>query len=101
MSFYGNQTQAIQVDGVFMATTGKVLKNIELRKPKVFEGDWHWYDAYYCLQAHSERVQQLYHASNTQARFRWKLRPAFLYGQRNFNKLFGKYLPVVVRKLQK
>ena len=100
MSFFGNETQAVQVDGVFMATTGEVLKKIELRKPTTFQSGWHWYDAYYCIQAHLKGYNNyvmpltLRHASGG------SFDQAFYTDMKNFTKLFGKYLPVVVRKLQ-
>jgi hypothetical protein len=55
VAFYGTKgvgSETVAMDGVFLATTGKVLKKIELRKPKKFIGGWHWYDASYTLQAH-------------------------------------------------
>lgn len=101
MSFYGNATQAVQVDGVFMATTGKVLKNIELRKPKVFESNWHWYDAYYCIQAHLKGYNNYIMPLTLRHDSGGNYDQLYFADKNNFNKLFGKYLPVVVRKLQK
>jgi hypothetical protein len=100
-SFFGNRNQAIQVDGVFMVTTGKVIKNIELRKPKIFEGGWHWYDAYYCLQAHIKGYNNFIMNLPVLHYSEGDYNNLFYTDCINFTKLFGKHLPVVIRKLQK
>ena len=100
MDFFGNADQAVQVDGVFMVTTGKVLKEIELRKPKAFEGSWHWYDAYYCLQAHLKGYNNFIMRLPLRHGSTGNYDQLFYTDMENFSKLFKKYLPVVVRKLQ-
>ena len=101
MDYFGNEGQAIQVDGVFMVTTGKVLKDIELRKPKAFAGGWHWYDAYYCLQAHLKGYNNYIMRLPLRHSSVGNYDQLFYTDMQNFSKLFGKYLPVVVRQLQK
>ena len=99
--YFGHAYQAIQLDGVFLATTGKVLKNIELRKPKSFVGGWHWYDAYYCLQAHlkgyNNYIMRLPIRHGSVGNY---TDPTYFEDMRHFTELFEKYLPIVVRKLQ-
>lgn len=99
--YFGRESQAIQVDGVFMVTTGKVLKDIELRKPKIFEGGWHWYDAYYCLQAHLKGYNNFIMRLALRHSSGGNYDHLFYADMQNFSKLFRKYLPVVVRQLQK
>lgn len=48
---FGPQMNTVVMDGVFLAATGAVLNSIQLRKPKTFEGDWHFYDIFYTYQA--------------------------------------------------
>jgi len=43
---------AVVLDGLFLAIKGETLKKIDLRKPRAFYGDWHYYDIYYTFQAH-------------------------------------------------
>jgi len=50
-SYYGPLGDAMAMDGVFLAATGKTLLNIRLSKPFVFESDWDFYDLYYTMQA--------------------------------------------------
>ena len=54
-SVYGRKRKAVILDGLFLATTGKVLYSINLKRPKVFVSNWHHYDASYCLQAHGKK----------------------------------------------
>jgi hypothetical protein len=42
----------VVLDGVFLAARGKVLKELELEKPAIFEGNWDFYDIYYTTEAH-------------------------------------------------
>jgi len=100
MDYFGKENQAIQVDGVFMVTTGKVLKKIELRKPKTFQGSWHWYDAYYCLQAHLKGYNNYIMRLPLRHGSTGNYDQLFYTDMENFANLFKKYLPVVVRKLQ-
>ncbi len=43
---------AVVLDGVFLAIKGRVLKQIDLRKPESFYADWHYEDMHYTFQAH-------------------------------------------------
>lgn len=49
---YGPHRQVAVLDGVFLAARGKVLKELELEKPAIFEGNWDFYDIYYTTEAH-------------------------------------------------
>ena len=49
---YGAHRQVVVLDGVFLAARGKVLKELELEKPAIFEGNWDFYDIYYTTEAH-------------------------------------------------
>lgn len=48
---YGPARSAVSMDGVFLATTGRVLDKIQLHAPKGFEANWHGYDTFYTIQA--------------------------------------------------
>jgi hypothetical protein len=43
---------AVVLDGVFLVAKGRVLKQIDLQKPRSFDADWHYEDIYYTFQAH-------------------------------------------------
>tara|TARA_R110002051_G_scaffold321913_2_gene410947 strand:+ start:6464 stop:7153 length:690 start_codon:yes stop_codon:yes gene_type:complete len=49
---YGPHRQVAVLDGVFLAARGKVLKELDLKKPSIFEGNWDFYDIYYTTEAH-------------------------------------------------
>ena len=93
----GTKFQAVVLDGVFLATTGKVLNSIELRRPRGFVGGWHWYDASYTLQAHlkgfSNYIVPLHfrHASTGD------YNQSFYEDGKTFHKLFKKHLPAIIR----
>ena len=52
MNYYGSFGQVAILDGVFLCATGALLNQIQLTKPKDFEGDWDFYDVFYTAQAH-------------------------------------------------
>lgn len=53
-TYYGNPGRVVCLDGLFLAAQGKFLKQINLKKPEYFEGDWDFYDIYYTIQAHQK-----------------------------------------------
>tara|TARA_R110000822_G_scaffold15916_5_gene54540 strand:- start:206 stop:895 length:690 start_codon:yes stop_codon:yes gene_type:complete len=50
-TYYGTCQRVAVMDGLFLATTGKVLHSIALNKPSYFKGDWDFYDIFYTSQA--------------------------------------------------
>jgi len=48
---YGPQGEVVVMDGLFMACNGKVAKQMDFTKPYYFDGEWDFYDIYYCSQA--------------------------------------------------
>jgi hypothetical protein len=98
---FGNApAQAVAVDGVFMATTGKVLKSIELRRPASFKGGWHWYDAFYCVQAHLKGFKNRVIPLPIRHGSTGNYDQLFYEDMENFATLFKKYLPIVIRDLK-
>jgi len=51
VTFYGPPGDVAVMDGLFLATTPKVVDAIGLQKPKYFKGNWDFYDIYYTSQA--------------------------------------------------
>jgi len=58
-SGYGPHTKAVVMDGVFLASTGRVLNTINLKMPKDFVGKWDWYDAIYTFQAYKKKLNNI------------------------------------------
>ena len=56
-TYYGPCGQAAVLDGVCLATTGKVLNTISLKKPKFFTGDWDFYDIFYTGQTYLKNLK--------------------------------------------
>lgn len=52
ISPYGNETNVVTLDGLFLATTGKILHSISLRSPSSWKSKWHHYDTFLTLQCH-------------------------------------------------
>lgn len=51
LTYYGPIGRVHVLDGLFLVTSGKVLKLMDLDKPEYFEGEWDFYDLYYCDMA--------------------------------------------------
>lgn len=68
-TYYGPEGEVVAMDGVFLACTGRTIKQIKLSKPKKFKGDWDFYDVYYTVQAHLKGLKnyvipiQIFHRS--------------------------------------
>lgn len=50
-SSYGPEGEVVALDGLFLATTGRFLKDFNLEKPVMFHGDWDYYDIHYTTSA--------------------------------------------------
>ena len=53
-TYYGNPGQVVCMDGLFLAGSGKLIKEVGLDKPEYFEGDWDFYDIHYTVTAHKK-----------------------------------------------
>lgn len=91
LDYYGPHKRVVALDGVFLATNGLVLRNLDLKKPSYFEGDWDFYDINMTVSAHKNGFQnytvpiQIRHESIGQlaGRDSWmKNRAAFIYNNR-------------------
>lgn len=58
-TYYGPFRPVVVLDGLFLVSTGKVLKEISLHQPSYFEGNWDFYDLYYTLQSHLKGFQNV------------------------------------------
>jgi hypothetical protein len=95
-SVYGTSQKAVILDGVFLAATGSVLRNINLNQPKNFTSKWHWYDASFTFQTYRKNLTNViapillrHESGGTYDDSYRKDIPAFV-------KLYGKYLPAAV-----
>lgn len=50
-TFYGEPSEVAVLDGLFLATTGKVIEEVGLDKPSYFTGEWDFYDLHYTSKA--------------------------------------------------
>ena len=52
-TYFGRlQAKVLVLDGLFLAVKAKVLKNISMKKPAQFKGEWDFYDLEYTLRAY-------------------------------------------------
>mgnify|MGYP003124623142 CR=1 FL=1 len=95
---FGPLAQTVVMDGVFLAATKRTLRSIQLAKPKVFPGNWDFYDIFYTYQAHLKGKKnytvaiQIRHESigELAGRDSWhKNREAFI-------GIFSRYLPTSI-----
>lgn len=49
---YGPPGEVVVLDGLFLATRAKTVKEVGLKKPEYFEGEWDFYDIHYTTTAH-------------------------------------------------
>ncbi len=56
-TYYGPPRQVVVLDGLFLAASGKTLKEIGLEKPEYFSGNWDFYDLHYTVKAHQKKLQ--------------------------------------------
>lgn len=59
ITFYGGLGQVVCLDGLFLAASGKLLKDVGLDKPDNFEGDWDFYDIHYTVRAHKKKYKNM------------------------------------------
>lgn len=50
-TYYGDPGEVVVLDGLFLATTGKIIESVGLTKPSYFSGEWDFYDLYYTSSA--------------------------------------------------
>tara|TARA_R100001530_G_C4265677_1_gene141730 strand:- start:115 stop:765 length:651 start_codon:yes stop_codon:yes gene_type:complete len=50
-TYYGKPSEVVVLDGLFLATTGKVIESVSLTKPPYFSGEWDFYDLHYTSSA--------------------------------------------------
>jgi len=52
-TYFGKiHARVLVLDGLFLAAKARILKNISLRKPAQFKGEWDFYDLEYTLRAY-------------------------------------------------
>lgn len=51
-TYFGPLGDVSVMDGLFLAAKGRTINTIQLRKPKLFTGNWDFYDIFYTAQAH-------------------------------------------------
>jgi hypothetical protein len=57
--WYGIRESAVLMDGVFLATTGKVANSISFKKPSVIKSNWHMYDAFMTFQTYRKKLRNV------------------------------------------
>ena len=68
-TYYGPTGRVVAMDGVFLVCKGRVLHQINTKKPTYFSGNWDFYDISYTLQAHMKGLHnyvipiQIFHRS--------------------------------------
>ena len=93
---YGAAKLAVVLDGVFLATTGKVLNTIHLDMPSNFVSGWDVYDTYYTFQTHLKKLYNvivcipLRHASGG------RYSDEYHKDNRSFAQMFVNHLPAVI-----
>lgn len=94
---YGIRSRVVVLDGVFLATTGRVVKSISFNKPSVLKSNWHMYDALLTFQAHRKGFKNyvvpilLRHASGGDYQSEYYYEDSI-----TFMKLFERDLPAIV-----
>jgi len=53
-TYYGQNDKVIVLDGLFLAATAKVIRDIGLEKPEYLKGDWDFYDIHYTFTANQK-----------------------------------------------
>ena len=59
LTWYGKRERAILMDGLFLATTGKVANSISFKKPSVLKSNWHMYDAFMTFQTYRKELHNV------------------------------------------
>ena len=97
-SVYGTAQETVILDGVFLATTGKVLNQISLKKPSTFVSNWHWYDALLTFQAHRKGFLNVVAPLLLRHQSGGSYDADFKTDTKNFAQLFSKELPASLPK---
>ena len=100
-AIYGPYREAVVMDGVFLAAKLKTLRNIGLKKPAEFSGDWDFYDILYTFKAFLKKYKnytvpiQVIHES------RGELvgRDSWHNNKKAFIDRFAQYLPAKIRSV--
>ncbi len=98
-SFFGNPGEVVALDGLFLATTGKVLNSIKVAKPSALEPrcDWDWYDFFYTVQAHIKKFKNRVISLPIRHESPGRYPQEFFDAIPTWQKLLSKHLPLVVR----
>ena len=52
-SYYGEFSQTVVMDGLFLAATGRTINKVSLEQPQYLPENWDFYDIHYTYTAHS------------------------------------------------
>ena len=98
-SHFGHVGPVIALDGLFLATTGKVLNSIKIAKPKALEPgcNWDWYDFFYTVQAHIKKFKNRTIALPIRHESPGRYPKEFFDAIPTWQKILSKHLPLVVR----
>lgn len=58
-TLFGPLGQVVVLDGVFLAAKVKTLYDIQMTKPKFFNGEWDFYDIFYTFQTYLKGLKNL------------------------------------------
>lgn len=56
-TYYGPYGQAVVMDGLFLAASGKTLREVKLGHPDYLTGGWDYYDLHYTMTAHKKGLK--------------------------------------------
>lgn len=97
LSCYGNAPKAVVMDGVFLATTGKVVNTINLKMPPGFVGKWDWYDAMYTFQAFKKKLTNVIAPIVLRHESGGRYPQEYYDDKPKFVKLFNDHIPAVAK----
>jgi hypothetical protein len=100
LTHFGPYREAVVLDGVFLATTKRVLRSLQLKKPRSFTGDWDFYDIFYTFQAHIKGKVNATIPINICHESRGELvgRDSWYQNKDAFVKKFSTYLPAQIKR---
>lgn len=58
-NYFGPNGRVVVLDGLFLAASGKTLKDLNLVKPGYFPGNWDFYDIHYTTQTHKMGLKNM------------------------------------------
>ena len=99
-SFYGQRQLAVSLDGLFLATTGRVLHTIQLKMPQALTSPWDHYDAFYCIQAHIKGFENKIIPLAIRHESGGRYPPVYQENVPVMARLFEKNLPLNIRELK-